>query len=127
MKCGRLIREHTGTKRYALFGQEAIGSTWALVKMNLFLHGEENHQIEWGDTIRNPKLRTSDDMLRHFDVVVANPPFSLDKWGTEAAETDKFARFLHRRRVSSCSRSAPECLQGGPNGQRGSLTLPRPC
>ena len=93
MKCGRLIREQTCTKRYALFGQEAIGSTWALAKMNLFLHGEENHQIEWGDTIRNPKLRTSDDMLRHFDVVVANPPFSLDKWGTEAAETDKFARF----------------------------------
>ncbi|MEH6521569.1 type I restriction-modification system subunit M [Sulfitobacter sp.] len=93
MKCGRLIRENTGTKRYALFGQEAIGSTWALAKMNLFLHGEENHQIEWGDTIRNPKLRTSDDMLRHYDVVVANPPFSLDKWGTEAAETDKFARF----------------------------------
>ena len=93
MKCGRLIRDNIGTKRYALYGQEAIGSTWALAKMNLFLHGEENHQIEWGDTIRNPKLRTSDDMLRHFDVVVANPPFSLDKWGTEAAETDKFGRF----------------------------------
>ncbi|MFX0546879.1 type I restriction-modification system subunit M [Roseovarius sp. S1116L3] len=93
MKCGRQIRDRTGTKRYALFGQEAIGSTWALAKMNLFLHGEENHQVEWGDTIRNPKLRTSDDMLRHFDVVVANPPFSLDKWGTEAAEADKFGRF----------------------------------
>ncbi|AZV77129.1 type I restriction-modification system subunit M [Parasedimentitalea marina] len=93
MKCGRQVRKATGTKRYALFGQEAIGSTWALAKMNLFLHGETNHQIEWGDTIRNPKLRTSDDMLRHFDVVVANPPFSLDKWGIEAAETDKFARF----------------------------------
>ena len=93
MKCGRLIRERTGTKRYALFGQEAIGSTWALAKMNLFLHGEENHQIEWGDTIRNPKLRTSDDMLRHFDVVVANPPFSLEKWGVETAEKDKFGRF----------------------------------
>ena len=93
MKCGRLIRNTTGTKRYALYGQEAIGSTWALAKMNLFLHGEDNHQVEWGDTIRNPKLRTKDDALRHFDVVVANPPFSLDKWGTEAAETDKFARF----------------------------------
>lgn len=93
MKCGRLIKERTGTKNYALFGQESIGSTWALAKMNLFLHGEENHQIEWGDTIRNPKLRTSDDMLRHYDVVVANPPFSLDKWGTEAAETDRFGRF----------------------------------
>jgi len=93
MKCGRLIRDRTGTKRYALFGQEAIGSTWALAKMNLFLHGEENHQVEWGDTIRNPKLRTTDDSLRHYDVVVANPPFSLEKWGTEAAETDKFGRF----------------------------------
>ncbi len=93
MKCGRQVQQRTGARRYALYGQEAIGSTWALAKMNLFLHGEENHQIEWGDTIRNPKLRTSDDLLRHFDVVVANPPFSLDKWGTEAAETDKFSRF----------------------------------
>ena len=92
MKCGRLIRDGDG-KGYALYGQEAIGSTWALAKMNLFLHGEENHQIEWGDTIRNPKLRIKDDALRHFDVVVANPPFSLDKWGLGAAETDKFARF----------------------------------
>ena len=46
MKCGRLIRERTGTKFYALFGQEAIGSTWALAKMNLFLHGEDNRQVE---------------------------------------------------------------------------------
>ncbi|OWY08398.1 type I restriction-modification system subunit M [Thioclava sp. F42-5] len=93
MKCGRLVRERSGTRRYALFGQEAIGSTWALAKMNLFLHGEENHQVEWGDTIRNPKLRTSDDMLRHFDIVIANPPFSLEKWGVETAENDKFVRF----------------------------------
>ncbi|WP_164661335.1 type I restriction-modification system subunit M [Tropicibacter sp. Alg240-R139] len=93
MKCGRLIREKTGAKRYALYGQEAIGSTWALAKMNLFLHGEENHQVEWGDTIRNPKLTTSDDMLRHFDIVVANPPFSLDKWGVATAEADRFNRF----------------------------------
>ncbi len=93
MKCGRLIRERTGKRRYSLFGQEAIGSTWALAKMNLFLHGEENHQVEWGDTIRNPKLRTSEDHLRHFDVVVANPPFSLEKWGVESAETDRFGRF----------------------------------
>ena len=93
MKCGRLIHQRTGTRRYALYGQDSIGSTWALAKMNLFLHGEENHQIEWGDTIRNPKLRTSDDLLRHYDVVVANPPFSLEKWGVETADNDKFSRF----------------------------------
>lgn len=93
MKCGRLIRENTGSRKYALYGQEAIGSTWALAKMNMFLHGEDNHRIEWGDTIRNPKLLDSVSSLKHFDIVVANPPFSLEKWGHEGADTDKFSRF----------------------------------
>jgi type I restriction enzyme M protein len=93
LKCGRLIREHTGARKYALFGQEAIGSTWALAKMNMFLHGEDNHRIEWGDTLRNPKLLAGDASLKHFDIVVANPPFSLEKWGHEGAEVDKFSRF----------------------------------
>lgn len=94
LKCAREVRNRAkGKAHYALFGQEAIGSTWALAKMNMFLHGEANHQIEWGDTIANPKLRTGDNLLRHFDVVVANPPFSLDKWGAEKAEKDPFGRF----------------------------------
>ena len=85
-----------GSRKYGLFGQEAIGSTWALAKMNMFLHGEDNHRIEWGDTIRNPKLLdggASGTTLKHFDIVVANPPFSLEKWGFEGAEADKFSRF----------------------------------
>ena len=93
MKCGRLIRQRTGARKYALYGQEAIGSTWALAKMNMFLHGEDNHRIEWGDTIRNPKLLDGAASLKHFDIVVANPPFSLEKWGFEGAEADKFSRF----------------------------------
>jgi len=93
MKCGRLIRDRTGSRKYALYGQEAIGSTWALAKMNMFLHGEDNHRIEWGDTIRNPKLLDSEASLKHFDIVVANPPFSLEKWGHEGADNDKFSRF----------------------------------
>ncbi len=94
MKCGRLIQEkYKGSKKYALYGQEAIGSTWALAKMNMFLRGEDNHRIEWGDTIRNPKLIDTEDSLKHFDIVVANPPFSLDKWGIGTAESDKFGRF----------------------------------
>ena len=93
MKCGRLVRERTGTRKYALYGQEAIGSTWALAKMNMFLHGEDNHRIEWGDTIRNPKLLDGAASLKHFDIVVANPPFSLEKWGFEGADADKFSRF----------------------------------
>jgi type I restriction enzyme M protein len=94
MKCGRQIQKHfNGSKKYALYGQESIGSTWALAKMNMFLHGEDNHRIEWGDTIRNPKILDGEDRLKHFDIVVANPPFSLEKWGVESAEADRFGRF----------------------------------
>ncbi|MCL1525555.1 type I restriction-modification system subunit M [Xanthomonas nasturtii] len=92
LKCGRLIRERTGTGKYALYGQEAIGSTWALAKMNMFLHGEDNHRIEWGDTIRNPKLLAGNH-LKDFDIVVANPPFSLEKWGYDSAGNDPHDRF----------------------------------
>jgi len=96
MKCGKQVQKNNnGSKKYALYGQEAIGSTWALAKMNMFLHSEDNHRIEWGDTIRNPKLLDNNGGLLHFDVVTANPPFSLDKWGFEDAENDHFGRF-HR-------------------------------
>ncbi|QLQ32306.1 MAG: type I restriction-modification system subunit M [Candidatus Thiothrix singaporensis] len=93
MKCGRKIVANFGSKQYALYGQEAIGSTWSLAKMNMFLHGEDNHKVEWGDTIRNPKLLDKNGNLMLFDIVTANPPFSLDKWGYDEAENDKFSRF----------------------------------
>lgn len=93
MKCGRKVVSNHNSKEYALYGQEAIGSTWSLAKMNMFLHGEDNHKIEWGDTIRNPKLLDKNGDLMLFDIVTANPPFSLDKWGYEQAENDKFDRF----------------------------------
>ncbi|WP_290578332.1 type I restriction-modification system subunit M [Ketobacter sp.] len=93
MKCGAKVRKNHDSKQYALYGQEAIGSTWSLAKMNMFLHGEDNHKIEWGDTIRNPKLLDQNGNLMLFDIVTANPPFSLDKWGHDEAEHDKFSRF----------------------------------
>jgi len=62
--------------------------------MNMLLHGMDNARIEWGDTIRDPKL-LSDDKLMRFEVVVANPPFSLDKWGQDNAASDTYRRF-HR-------------------------------
>ncbi|HRE97929.1 MAG TPA: N-6 DNA methylase, partial [Flavobacteriales bacterium] len=67
-------------------------STWALAVMNMFLHGFDNAIIRWGDTIRNPKLKEGDALMK-FDTVVANPPFSLDKWGADEAEADKYNRF----------------------------------
>lgn len=90
IKCAR----HVGSGDFALYGQESNGSTWALAKMNMFLHGIDYARIEWGDTLRNPLL-IEDDHLMHFEVVVANPPFSLDKWGADVAQKDRFRRF-HR-------------------------------
>lgn len=81
-------------KNYALYGQENNGSTWALARMNMFLHEEDNAEIAWGDTLNNPQLKEKDALMK-FDIVVANPPFSLDKWGAEQASTDEFNRF-HR-------------------------------
>lgn len=81
-----------GVQDVALYGQELNGSTWALAKMNMYLHGFDQARIERADTIRSPKLVEGDQLMR-FDVVVANPPFSLDKWGAEMAEGDRYGRF----------------------------------
>jgi len=77
---------------FALYGQESNGSTWSLCEMNMFLHGMDSARIEWCDTLNNPRLIENDELMR-FNVVVANPPFSLDKWGQENASHDKFNRF----------------------------------
>ncbi len=81
-----------GSDNFSLYGQEANGSTWALAVMNMFLHGYDNASIRWGDTIRNPKHKEGDALMK-FDTVVANPPFSLDKWGAEEAADDRYNRF----------------------------------
>ena len=88
IKVGRQADE----RDFALFGQEMNGTTHALCRMNMFLHGMDNFRIEWGDTLRNPRLFEGDHLLK-FDIVVANPPFSLDKWGHDSAEADPFHRY----------------------------------
>ena len=77
----------------SLFGQEKNINTWAICKMNMLLNGIRRSRIEKGDTIRQPKLITKDDHLLLFDLVIANPPFSLKNWGVEIAEKDEFNRF----------------------------------
>jgi len=86
------VANEVGSEDFSLYGQESNGSTWALCKMNMFLHQKDNAKLEWGDTINNPKLIEGDKLMK-FDIVVANPPFSLDKWGAENAGADKFNRF----------------------------------
>ena len=93
IRCGNQLKKN-GINDFSLYGQEITGSTWALAKMNMFLHGMDNARIEWGDTIRSPKLLENDNTMK-FEVVVANPPFSLDKWGADDVENDAYKRF-HR-------------------------------
>ncbi len=81
------------SRNVAIYGQENNGSTWALAVMNMFLHGFDNASIRWGDTIRNPLHTESNTTLMKFDIVVANPPFSLKKWGKDEADNDPFNRF----------------------------------
>ena len=78
---------------YALYGQENNGSTWALAKMNMFLHDVSSARVDWCDTLRAPTLVEGDHLMR-FNVVVANPPFSLDKWGQDTAQNDRYNRFF---------------------------------
>ncbi|MCD0164938.1 type I restriction-modification system subunit M [Deinococcus sp. 12RED42] len=91
IKCAQWVQRQ-GSRNYAIYGQEQNGSTFALARMNMFLHDVDDAQIEWGDTIRNP-LHLENDRLMKFEVVVANPPFSLDKWGLDDVGNDPHGRF----------------------------------
>ncbi|MGM0497512.1 MAG: type I restriction-modification system subunit M, partial [Bacteroidota bacterium] len=65
--------------KVALYGQERNGQTHALCRMNMFLHKFDDANVVWGDTLSNP-LFLEDGKLMKFQVIVSNPPFSLDKW-----------------------------------------------
>jgi type I restriction enzyme M protein len=95
IECARLIEEAGGNPRnLSLFGQEKNLGTWGICKMNMLMHGLIDARIEKGDTIRDPRLLESGELML-FDRVIANPPFSLDQWGYEEAEKDKFGRFRY--------------------------------
>ena len=74
-----------------LFGQEKNLTTSAIARMNLFLHGAADFQIARGDTLRSPAFHTADS-LSTFDCVIANPPFSLEKWGDDVWTSDPYGR-----------------------------------
>ena len=90
------VRESGGDPRTffgKLFGQEKNLTTSSVARMNLLLHGVEDFQVERGDTLRNPVFTDpSTGGLATFDVVIANPPFSLEQWGREVWENDPWGR-----------------------------------
>ena len=85
--------QHGDVKRLwgKLYGQEKNLTTSSIARMNLFLHGIEDFQIVRGDTLRNPAFYEG-DRLANFDCVIANPPFSLEKWGEDLWLNDPYGR-----------------------------------
>lgn len=77
-----------------LFGQERNLLTSAIAKMNLFLHGFEDFQIARGDTLADPKF-IENDRLRQFDLILANPPYSIKQWDRTAFSSDRFGRNMY--------------------------------
>jgi type I restriction enzyme M protein len=79
------------TRTLGLFGQELIHVTASIARMNLVLHGVEDFEIVAGNTLSNPVF-TDRDRLRTFDVVLANPPYSIKKWNRDAWQSDAWGR-----------------------------------
>lgn len=79
------------TRTLGLYGQELIHITAAIARMNLVLHGVEDFEIVAGNTLSDPAF-IERDRLRTFDVVLANPPYSIKKWNREAWQSDPWGR-----------------------------------
>jgi type I restriction enzyme M protein len=79
------------TRTLGLYGQELIHSTAAIARMNLVLHGVEDFDIVAGNTLTDPAF-IERDRLRTFDVILANPPYSIKKWNREAWQSDSWGR-----------------------------------
>lgn len=78
----------------ALYGQEKIGSTWSICKMNMLLHGIGHADIRQGDTIREPLHKDETNELRRYDRVLANPPFSQNYIKNNIAYPGRFQVFM---------------------------------
>jgi type I restriction enzyme M protein len=87
-----LIAKGENAQNLSLYGQEMNLNTWAISKMNMFLHGVFNADIRKGDTLGDPQ-HTRGGELMSFDRVIANPPFSLKKWGKAGADSDPYGRY----------------------------------
>ena len=78
-------------RNVSLYGQEINALTSSIGRMNIFLHGIEDFHIKNGDTLASPAFIDGTE-LRRFDVVLANPPYSISSWNRDAFSSDKYGR-----------------------------------
>jgi type I restriction enzyme M protein len=86
-----LRKKNKDSRTLKIYGQEKNLTTSSIARINMFLHGVEDFQIVRGDTLRNPAFYNG-DKLATFDCVIANPPFSLKKWGDDLWTNDPYGR-----------------------------------
>jgi type I restriction enzyme M protein len=85
-----------------LYGQEINLLTSAIARMNMFMHGIEEFDIVRGDTLANPGLLENDE-LKKFNVILANPPYSIKSWSQKAFENDPYGRNLWGTPPQGCA------------------------
>lgn len=110
-----------------IFGQEKNVTNAAIAKMNLFLHGAADFNIMQGDTLREPKILAGGELAK-FDCVIANPPFSLEKWGSIEWSSDKFGRNIWGTPSDSCGDYAwiQHMIKSmGPGNSRMAVVMPQ--
>jgi type I restriction enzyme M protein len=89
-----LKRQNKEYRSLRLFGQEKNVITSTIARMNMLLHGFEDAKIRRGDTLSEP-LFLEGDKLQKFDVILANPPYSVNRWNREAFSRDPYGRNIY--------------------------------
>ena len=106
-----------------VFGQEIIPPTASICRMNMFLHGVKEFTIRTGDTLSSPTF-LENDRLKAFDVVVANPPYSISNWDRDAFSTDKYGRnFLGTPPQNKADYAFIQHILKSMNGQNGRCAI----
>lgn len=103
LNCVNHLKERSKEYRtLKLYGQELNLMTSSIARMNMFLHGIEDFQIVRGNTLSEPKFLEK-DKLKTFDVILANPPYSVKRWNREAWTQDAYGRNIYGTPPQGCA------------------------